>query len=155
MTLFIDLDGVLADMDSAYEALTGIRLDKLIDNVDWAAVAAEPDFYANLSPMPDMEALWAYASTWPDVVVLTGVPKAVPASTADKRAWVTKHLGAHVRMIACASKDKSRYAKAGDILVDDWTRYRSHWLKIGGIWITHTSAASSIAALKELAWATL
>lgn len=152
MTLFIDLDGVLADMDTAYHAITGTTPDKLLDNIDWRKIVAVPGFYANLPPMPDMEALWAYVSTWPNVVILTGVPTSVPEAAADKRAWVTKHLGADVKMIACRSRDKSLHAKPGDILVDDWTRYQKYWLDAGGIWITHTSAASSIAALKELAW---
>ena len=150
MTLYIDLDGVLADMDTAYAALAGAKPDKLLDNVDWRLIVAVPGFYANLPPMPDMEALWAYVSTWPDVAILTGVPKSVPEAEADKRAWVTKHLGAHVPMIACASRNKCLYAKPGDVLVDDWERYKKHWLKAGGIWITHTSAAESVAALKAM-----
>lgn len=150
MTLFIDLDGVLADLDTAYAAIAGTPPDKKLDNLDWRAVVAVPHFYANLPPMPDMETLWDYVSTWPDVVILTGVPTSVPTAAADKRAWVTRHLGAHVPMIACKSREKSLHAKAGDILVDDWDKYRRLWLKVGGIWITHTSAATSIAALKEL-----
>jgi hypothetical protein len=151
MTLFIDLDGVLADMNTAYAAIAGAPPDKTLDNVDWQAVVAVPGFYANMPPLPDMAELWSYVSTWPDVMILTGVPKSVPEAEADKRAWVTKHLGAHVKMIGCASRDKCRYAKPGDILVDDWERYREHWLEAGGTWITHLNAASSIAALKELA----
>jgi 5'(3')-deoxyribonucleotidase len=150
MTLFIDLDGVMADMNSAYAAIAGTPPDKTLDNLDWQLVVATPGFYANMPPLPDMQELWDYVSTWPDVTILTGVPESVPEAAADKRAWVTKHLGAHVKMIACRSKDKSLHAKAGDILVDDWEKYMSKWLKIGGVWITHTSAASSIAALKEL-----
>jgi hypothetical protein len=152
MTLFIDLDGVLANFDAGYAAINGAPPCKHLDDVDWEKIKAVPGFYANLPPMPDMEALWAYASTWSDVVVLTGVPKSVPEAAADKRAWVTKHLGAHVKMIACFSKDKSLHMKAGDILVDDWEKYREHWLEAGGVWITHVNAAASVAALKELAW---
>lgn len=152
MTLYIDLDGVLADMDTAYAAIAGEPPSKTIDNVDWRHVVNSPGFYANLAPMPDMLELWEYVSTWPDVVILTGVPKSVPEAENDKRAWVAKHLGPHVPVIGCASKNKCLHAKPGDILVDDWTRYREHWLNAGGIWITHTSAASSVAALKELSF---
>lgn len=150
MTLFIDLDGVLADFDTAYAAITGAPPDKTLDNVDWREVVAVPGFYANMPPMPDAMVLWDYVSTFPDVVVLTGVPSSVPEAAADKRAWVTKHLGAHVKMIACRSQDKAKHMKPGDVLVDDWERYRGKWLAAGGIWITHTSAASSVAALKEM-----
>jgi hypothetical protein len=147
-TLFLDLDGVLADFDTAYTSLSGTPPDKLSDNVDWRTVVASPGFYATMPPMPDMAALWDYASTWPDVIVLTGVPASVPEAAADKQRWVTKHLGAHVKMIACRSREKCLHAQPGDILVDDWERYKSHWLEAGGVWITHTNAAESIAALK-------
>lgn len=153
MTLYIDLDGVLADFATAYAAITGERPDTKLDNVDWEKVIAVPGFYTKLPPMPDMLALWEHVKDWPDVVVLTGVPKKVPEAAADKRAWVTKYLGEHVKVIACFSAEKALYAKPGDILVDDWEKYRAKWLAAGGVWITHTDAASSVAALKELAFA--
>jgi len=155
-TLFIDMDGVLADFDAAYKAVTGWAPDKRLDNVDWREVVARPGFYANLPPMPDALILWDFAANYAlvrgyNIVILTGVPSSVPEAAADKRRWVNRHIGEHVPMIACRSRDKSKHAKAGDILVDDWERYKDKWLAIGGIWITHTDAASSIAALKELA----
>jgi len=149
--LFIDLDGVLANFDAGYAAVNGAPPNKELDNVDWRKIVAEPGFYANLPPMAGLEAFWAYVSAnWEDVTILTGVPKSVPEAAADKRLWVTKHLGAHVKMIACFSKEKCLHASAGDILVDDWEKYRSKWLGIGGVWITHTSFAESIAALEAL-----
>jgi len=53
-------------------------------------------------------------------------------------------------MIACASRDKCKFAKPGDVLIDDWTKYRDLWLAMGGRFITHTSAENSIQQLKEL-----
>ena len=44
----------------------------------------------------------------------------------------------------------AKYVGAGDILIDDWTKYRHLWLAAGGIWITHTSAQGSIAELRKL-----
>ena len=76
--LFIDLDGVMADMNSAYAAIAGTPPDKTLDNLDWRLVVATPGFYANMPPLPDMEELWAYVSTWPDVTILTGYPRASP-----------------------------------------------------------------------------
>ena len=53
-------------------------------------------------------------------------------------------------MIVCRSKDKIKFAKPGDVIVDDWTKWQHVWEKGGGIWVLHTSAANSIAKLKEL-----
>ena len=148
--LFIDLDGVLADFHAGYAALTGIEPSKELDDVDWSLVAAAPGFYASLPPVEGLEAFWAYLSSWEDVTVLTGIPKRVPEAAADKRAWVSKHLGAHVKMIACFSSEKCLHAAAGDILVDDWEKHKAKWEAIGGVWITHNSPAESIAALEAL-----
>ena len=38
-------------------------------------------------------------------------------------------------------------ADPGDALVDDWDRYRGLWEEAGGLFIHHTSARASIAAL--------
>lgn len=57
-------------------------------------------------------------------------------------------------MIGCASKDKSLHIrKPGDILIDDWEKYRHLWEGRGGRWITHTGFSRSLAQLDVLlAW---
>ncbi len=50
MQIFVDMDGVLADFDAHYEAVLGVRPDKITDNVDWSAVRAVKDFYLNHPP---------------------------------------------------------------------------------------------------------
>jgi hypothetical protein len=55
--LFVDLDGMLADFDSHYEAIFGER--NQADNVDWAKARAVKDFYLDIPPMADMQVLWA------------------------------------------------------------------------------------------------
>jgi hypothetical protein len=148
--IFVDMDGVLADFDSGYEQRFGVRPSKADDNVDWGLVRNAEGFYRDLPPMPDFDELWAglapYAPT-----ILTGVPKSVAEAPANKRAWVDRVIGTSQPMIACMSKDKSLHIEAhGDILIDDWDKYRSVWLGRGGRWITHTSAATSLAALRAI-----
>ncbi len=149
--VYVDLDGVLADFDSHYERAFGVRPDKVADNVDWALVNGSRDFYAGIPPMPDALDLWDFVSrlkTRP--IVLTGVPKLVPIAADNKRRWVDQHLGAATQVICCRSADKFRHAKAGDILVDDWEKYKHRWLRVGGRWITHTSAENSIQQLLDM-----
>lgn len=149
-TVFVDMDGVLADFDSGYEICFGTRPSKSDDNVDWSLVGAREGFYRNLPPMPDFDELWVAVSPY-SPIILTGVPKSVEEAPANKRAWVDRVIGSDQPMITCASADKSLHIKRpGDILIDDWEKYRDIWIARGGQWITHTSAASSAALLSAL-----
>lgn len=149
MQIFVDMDGVLADFDLGHEIVFGVRADKLADNVDWRKVRASPDFYLNLPPMADMLELWSHVERY-EPIVLTGVPASVAEAPANKRAWVRKHLGDHVEVRCCRSKDKCLHGSAGDVLIDDWEKYRHLWLAKGGRWVTHRSAAESIRELVAL-----
>ncbi len=149
MQLFVDMDGVLADFDRHHESMFGVRADKIADNVDWKAVRAIEDFYLYIPPMTDMPQLWARIERYRPIV-LTGVPASVAEAPENKRAWVRKHIGEHVEVRCCRSKEKCLHANAGDILIDDWEKYRDLWIGQGGVWITHRSAAETIAALDTL-----
>ena len=148
MQIFVDLDGVLADFDSGYEKEFGTRPDKKADNVDWEAVRRTKDFYLNLPPMPDMHDLWEHVEPHKPII-LTGVPKSVEEAPFNKRAWVTRHLGAAASVRTCLSKEKSLHCMVGDVLIDDWDKYRDLWVAKGGVWITHVSAKQSIAELNK------
>lgn len=151
MQLFVDMDGVLADFDAHHETVFGVRADKLADNVDWKAVRAVKDFYLNIPPMADLPELWDFIGRFRPIV-LTGVPRSVAEAPENKRAWVRKHLGDAVEVRCCASKEKCRHAKPGDILIDDWEKYRDLWIGAGGRWITHRSAEESITKLLEMGY---
>jgi hypothetical protein len=143
------MDGVLADFDRGYRERFSRVSDKQLDNVDWALVRETPHFYRDLPPMPDMLELW-HGVCHLNPIVLTGVPISVDEAASNKREWVDKHLGHDVHMIACLSKDKRLHGKPGDILVDDWEKHKHAWIDMGGVWITHTSAAATLALLTAL-----
>ena len=149
--LFIDLDQTLADFDSHYKAVFGVAPCKILDNVDWEAVREVPGFYADMPPMPDFQALWDRVAPH-NPIILTGVPSAVPEAAANKLAWVDKHLGTRFQMIACKSADKYLHGKPGDILIDDWEKYKHYWVEMGGVWVTHTSAVSTLEVLETLGY---
>lgn len=155
MQIFVDMDGVLADFDRHYKTVFDVEASKLLDNVDWQKVRGHKDFYANIPPMHDFDVLWSYVTrvgqrlgTPP--IVLTGIPSSVEEAEANKRAWITRHLGDAVPVICCLSKDKCLHGLPGDVLIDDWEKHRQAWEDMGGYWITHTSATSSCYALDVL-----
>lgn len=139
-TLFIDMDGVLVDFDKGYHHAFGYTPTKIDDNVDWALVKAHNGFYANLPAMEDFDVLWQGVAQY-NPIILTGVPKEVPDSTNDKRAWVDKHIGKDQPMIACLSKEKSLHMRnKGDIMIDDWDKYRQLWLDLAVLRISRLSS---------------
>ena len=148
--LFLDLDGVLADFNRHYHDCFGVWPDAALDNVNWLAVAGWEDFYLGIPPMPDYQVLWQWSLPH-SPSILTGIPHSVERqATANKRAWVERWLHPMPPVFTCRSRDKARYCSPGDILVDDRERYRPLWEAAGGIWITHRSAAESVAALSLL-----
>lgn len=149
MQLYVDMDGVLADFDGHHETYFGVRATKFPDNVDWIAVRGVRDFYLNVPPMPDLDALWSRIERHRPIV-LTGVPPLVPEAADNKRAWIAKNLGNHVEVRCCASREKYLHASPGDVLIDDWERYRDLWIAAGGVWITHLSAIETNRALTKL-----
>ena len=149
MQIYVDMDGVLADFDAHHEAVFGIRSSTGADIVDWAQVRAIAGFYSAIPPMPDMRELWHYLERHKPIV-LTGVPEEVEEAAENKRNWVRHYLGPNVEVICCKSKEKCLHAKPGDILIDDWEKYRSLWEAKDGIWITHVSAPRTILSLQAL-----
>jgi hypothetical protein len=147
MTLFLDLDGVLADFDRGVQAVTGRRPEELPLKAMWAALARAPRFFETLELMHDAEALWRFCAPHRPTI-LTGLPLGAWAPEQKKR-WVTRVLGADVPVITCMSRDKPRWSGPGHILVDDRASAREGWEREGGRFIHHVSAERSIALLQE------
>lgn len=157
--VFCDMDGVLADFDAGYAQVMGRPITKRDYQKSWAQEdwdalhKAAPEFFAELPPMPDAHVLWAYIAPHCPTI-LTGIPRELNAARPDlqKKLWAARQpfLGPQVPIIPCQSKDKSRHAKPGDILIDDWEKYRHVWEAMGGVWVTHTDAESTIEKLKDL-----
>lgn len=154
--LYVDLDGVLADFDGHYETLFGVRPDKTKPEPPdfWAKIDAYAarggQFFRELVPMPDAFQLWdGIHALGLRPVLLSGIPR-LPGAAEQKAAWVAEHFGRHARLVTCASKDKYRHCRPGDVLVDDWAKYRHLWEAAGGIFVVHTSARDTLMQVGQL-----
>lgn len=153
--LFIDLDGVMADFDGAYLSHFGYQLDRT--QVDppgfWQNVQSVPGFYRNLPVLPDATRLWNGVTTMhQNPIILTGIARSIPSCEQEKREWVAEYIGARAAetMICCFSKDKCLYGRPGDVLLDDWLRYRANWENMGGVFVHHRNAGMSLARVQAI-----
>ncbi len=150
--LFLDCDGVLADFDAAARRLFHMesrQAENLLGEKEfWRRIRASGDFYRKLPLMPDTLDLYrAVAHLNP--TILTGCPLGGWAES-QKMAWAAHHFPA-VPMITCASREKFLHMRhSGDVLVDDYLRYKDLWEKAGGIFVQHVSARDTLRQLREL-----
>lgn len=168
-TIYVDIDGVLADF--AKQALTVMREmhhpeithmelqqighDKKTSNLIWSALYEYQKkhgyiVWANLELMPDAMILWNYLKPYhPQLLTAGGQPRYHAAE--QKRAWVTEHFGSNVRVnVVEMAREKARFADPTRILIDDQRKAIDPWVAAGGIGILHTSAANTIQQLKEI-----
>lgn len=148
--LYLDCDGVLADFNAGAKTVLGKTPDVFVAKYGmgrfWQRLAHTPDFYANLPLMPGAMELFS-AVRHLDPVILTGLPRGNWAADQKVR-WAAEHFPG-TRIITCMAVDKRKYAKPGDVLVDDTLRHRHLWEEAGGIFIHHCCVPETIEELSR------
>lgn len=149
--IFVDLDGVLADFDKKAMALFGKKPREIEDEIGsqkfWAEITNIHDFYLTLEKMHDADVLWEGIQKYDfSPTILTGVPMSMPWVPGHKREWCERYYP-NAEVITCMSRDKATYCRPGDILIDDWPKYKPLWDSAGGIFIVHESAATTLIQL--------
>jgi hypothetical protein len=141
--IFVDLDGVMADLDKHVKEITGKTFDELR-----ASGSGFTEFV--LDKMPDADTLWNYVVQYdPTILTATGYPE--EKAKAEKIRWVYDNLhGFDGILTTISGADKHKYAAPNHILIDDRDKAILPWREAGGIGILHTSAADTIAQLKKL-----
>ena len=146
-TIYIDMDGVVADFDTYVEGVLGREIgwgtSQDLTDEEWVKLASVDRLYYHLPLMPDATKLVAYAkslSTRFHVGFLTAIPRrtTIPSAQADKRAWVDKYFPGMRMDIGPYSRDKQKWCIPGDILIDDRPSNITEWSAAGGIAMYHT-----------------
>ena len=148
MNLYLDCDGVLADFDKFVVDLVGLhprQYEKEVGAKAFWKLMYESKVFANLEPMRDAHLL-VDSTKHLNPTILTGTPYGNWAQQ-QKMEWRDKHFPG-IPLICCPSRDKYKYCQPGDILIDDWQKYRHLWIRAGGIFISHYDAESSLLALE-------
>lgn len=149
-TLYLDMDGVLADFDTAAQVLiraSNADAQRAANNghwpeEDWNRIVQERNFYRILPKMPLADELVELAIRFRDnldfdVKILTAIPKGndMPDAFHDKVDWINEHYGQYGFRVHFGpySKDKAHHCSGKeDILVDDRTSNCEEWRSAGG-----------------------
>ena len=113
--LYIDMDNVLVDFESAFPKISKDILASYKGRLDEV-----PDIFSKMEPIPGAIDAFKKLSEIFDTYILSTSPWENPSAWSDKLNWVKKHLGQHAykRLILTHHKNLNR----GDFLVDDKTK---------------------------------
>jgi hypothetical protein len=153
-TIYLDLDGVLADFDRGKEEILGLSKDTSEDEMFEVMAGPKGEgFYAKLKKMPDADVLWK-AVRFEEVEILSAIPsrrRGIKGAKNDKINWVRKNISPSIPIhIVEGGSNKKHFAAPDRILIDDRMEVLNSWKAAGGIGVLHTSATRSIQALRSL-----
>lgn len=138
-TVYLDLDGVMADFDQAFPSIFGLDHRTLADDAMWAMINSHPSFFRDLAPMPGALSFFRSIEHL-NPVILTACPKSnYPHVAGQKRAWVREHLSATCTVLpVMGGRHKALFMhRAGDVLIDDMPKNCAAWSDAGGTAILH------------------
>lgn len=149
-TLYLDMDGVLADFNTAARELINATKSEeeraaqvgRWPEHEWRKIVEQDNFYRILPKMPLADELVELAVRFRDnldydVKILTAIPQGndMPECFHDKIDWINEHYGQHNFRVHFGpySKDKQHHCRnKDDILVDDRTSNCNEWRAAGG-----------------------
>lgn len=160
ITIYLDMDGVLADFDSKCVELTGKHFMVWPDSQSaWAAIEQHQDMYRILPPLSDALALIEGCVSLSKIygcklAVLTAIPRIgrLPLVAQHKQEWLAEHFPQFPDLltnfnIGPYAVDKQNHCKPDHVLIDDSDLNIPQWIAKGGCGILHTSAEQSLAEL--------
>ena len=110
--LYIDLDNVLVDFETAFPHISEEDKTKYKDRLDEV-----PGIFSLMEPMPRAIEAFSELAVKFDTYILSTSPWENPSAWSDKLIWVKKYLGTHAykRLILSHHKELN----IGDYLIDD------------------------------------
>lgn len=166
-TLYLDMDGVLADFNAAARKILGATPEQeqgaaragRWPTTEWNKLKHVPDFYRNLPKTDIADELVELARQFRDqlgwnIRVLTAIPKNndMPAAFQDKIEWMQQYYPDVRVHFGPYSKDKQHHAVQGDVLVDDRSDNCLEWTQAGGtaVKVGDSDRRLALAELREL-----
>ena len=157
-TVYVDMDGVLADFEGGFYKLSGIGVKNVSDPELWSKIEAcgKAKFFSELEWMGGGKEIWQFvANNFLNAKILSALGKSDKIdkqTTQGKLMWLRHNIPSLQLedIILVDNKHKKRhYSKPGDIIIDDTEIVIQEWIKKGGIGILHKTASDTIAQLKQ------
>jgi len=143
MILYLDLDGVFADLEGYCKKT--LDIDYLADpKLAWSRIDKIPEFFKHLGIIRGsanfFDDIMEYATC--EVKILTALPLLTGeliTAPGDKRWWVHNYLDEDIQVITVDSWERKKDFAKGNVLLDDSRRNILDWEFHGGQGVWHTS----------------
>jgi hypothetical protein len=149
ITLYLDMDGVLANFSKVYYSMkTGAS-----DGNRFRAAVMQFKIFEDLEFMPDTQQLLNHVSRLSgikvEILTSLGTFDTTQGNEAkhQKLKWLQKHNIPYRANFVRSKKEKADYASQDSILIDDSIGCISPFIQAGGQGILHTSASDTIRVL--------
>lgn len=145
-TIFLDMDGVVADWMTFVRDIVGRELPEgqRWPDEDWRKLMQVQRIYRDLPLLPYAKGLVDHVLEFAiqynyTVKFLTAVPKRndFPYAFEDKVHWANKHFNGIPVWFGPYSQDKKKRAGTGQVLIDDRIVNIEEWRTAGGFGIHH------------------
>jgi len=152
--IYVDMDGVLSDWEAQFKRYSGGVPVNTYDslhgkqNLFKLVNKNSPEYYANMPWMKDGKLLYNFVNSFPNVQILSHAPDA--KSKIGKQQWLKDKGITFEANLVPNRKDKSKFATADSVLIDDREDVVNDFINAGGKAILHTNSIDTINQLKEL-----
>lgn len=160
ITLYFDLDGVLADYATGV-SLYGIKYVPLEQStakdtaIMYGQLSKIPHFFYTLPPILGTVQIFMKLKQRYNCEILTAIPKprwGFIGADDDKRAWVAHYLGYDVKVNVVTREEKLKFCKGVEsVLIDDMKLNVDAWNNNGGTGIRFTNPVELIKQLDSIA----
>ena len=151
ITLYLDMDGVLANFNKTFSKFNPTKEDK----VRFRDSVMSYHIFENLEKMPDADILLSGVAKIPNlrIEILTSMGTFnVDQGNEAKRQkllWLNKHNINYTANFVRTKTEKAQFANEKSILIDDSVGCIDPFNKKGGLGILHTSAHDSLEQLQH------